>query len=79
VGRYLIIGWDDIFYCPFLLFGWIMCVVVVHFAFVGFPYVVCLDIVTFSRYHLGGNVFDDVSTFVDVLFPKFELEWGGTT
>jgi hypothetical protein len=24
-------------------------------------------------------VFDDVSTLVDVLFPKFELEWGGTT
>jgi hypothetical protein len=24
-------------------------------------------------------VFGDVSTLLDVLFPKFELEWGDTT
>jgi hypothetical protein len=24
-------------------------------------------------------MFDDVSTFIDVVFPKFELEWGCTT
>jgi hypothetical protein len=31
----------------------------------------------FARHHLGGNVFNDVSTLIDVLFPKFELEGGG--
>jgi hypothetical protein len=36
--------------------------------------VIQLNIVTFARHHLNGNVFDDVSTLVHVNFPKFELE-----
>jgi hypothetical protein len=38
---------------------------------------ICDDVVLFVSlggvFYLWGNVFDDVSTLVDVLFPKFEL------
>ena len=30
---------------------------------------------TFTRYHLGGDVFDCI--LVDVIFLKFELDWDG--
>jgi hypothetical protein len=35
--------------------------------------VIQLNDVIFAKHHLGGNTFDDVSTLIDVLFPKFEL------
>jgi hypothetical protein len=36
----------------------------------------CFNDVTFAKHHLGGNVYNDINTLIDVLFPKFESERG---
>lgn len=74
-GAYLMIGWVSTFLCPLLL--WFCYGGVIQVAFVGFSYVIYLNYGTLVTHHLGGNVLDDISTLIDVLFPKFELEEGG--